>query len=56
MRGERRFADALFYCPSLGHGDGDTGAWTYLGFDRYAFNRPNTSQVADAINSGRGLP
>jgi len=23
---------------------------------RYAFNRPNTSQVANAINSGRGLP
>jgi glutathione S-transferase len=23
---------------------------------RYAFNRPNTSQVADAVNSGRELP
>ena len=23
---------------------------------RYAFNRPNTSQVANAINSGKGLP
>jgi hypothetical protein len=23
---------------------------------RYAFNRPNTSQVANAINSGRSLP
>jgi len=23
---------------------------------RYAYNRPNTSQVANAINSGRGLP
>jgi len=25
-------------------------------YERYAENRPNTSQVADAINSGRGLP
>ncbi|TFL00710.1 glutathione S-transferase [Pterulicium gracile] len=25
-------------------------------YERYAFNRPNTSQVADAINSGRALP
>ncbi|KAG0694027.1 glutathione S-transferase [Suillus ampliporus] len=25
-------------------------------YERYAFNRPNTSQVANAINSGRGLP
>ncbi|KAF8629293.1 hypothetical protein AX15_003526 [Amanita polypyramis BW_CC] len=25
-------------------------------YERYAYNRPNTSQVADAINSGRALP
>lgn len=25
-------------------------------YERYAENRPGTSQVADAINSGRGLP
>ncbi|KAL1747279.1 glutathione S-transferase [Schizophyllum fasciatum] len=25
-------------------------------YERYAHNRPNTSQVAEAINSGRGLP
>jgi glutathione S-transferase len=25
-------------------------------YERYAFNRPNTSQVADAINSGAALP
>ncbi|KIW06987.1 uncharacterized protein PV09_02645 [Verruconis gallopava] len=25
-------------------------------YERYAENRPNTSQVADAINSGKGLP
>ncbi|KAE9389357.1 hypothetical protein BT96DRAFT_834997 [Gymnopus androsaceus JB14] len=25
-------------------------------YERYAFNRPNTSQVANAVNSGRGLP
>jgi glutathione S-transferase len=25
-------------------------------YERYAENRPNTSQVANAINSGRGLP
>ncbi|EKM56907.1 uncharacterized protein PHACADRAFT_91404 [Phanerochaete carnosa HHB-10118-sp] len=25
-------------------------------YERYAYNRPNTSQVANAINSGRGLP
>ncbi|KAL2823883.1 hypothetical protein BDW59DRAFT_173178 [Aspergillus cavernicola] len=25
-------------------------------YERYAENRPNTSQLADAINSGRGLP
>ncbi|KAI0042811.1 glutathione S-transferase [Auriscalpium vulgare] len=25
-------------------------------YERYAYNRPNTSQVANAINTGRGLP
>jgi len=25
-------------------------------YERYAENRPNTSQVADAVNSGKGLP
>jgi len=25
-------------------------------YERYAHNRPNTSQVANAINSGQGLP
>lgn len=25
-------------------------------YERYAFNRPNTSQVANAINTGKGLP
>jgi len=25
-------------------------------YERYAYNRPNTSQVANAINSGRRLP
>jgi len=25
-------------------------------YERYAFNRPNTSQVADAINKGKALP
>ena len=25
-------------------------------YTRYAFNRPNTSQVADAINTGTALP
>jgi glutathione S-transferase len=25
-------------------------------YERYAENRPNTSQVREAINSGRGLP
>lgn len=25
-------------------------------YERYAENRPGTSQVADAVNSGRGLP
>ncbi|KZV77902.1 glutathione S-transferase, partial [Exidia glandulosa HHB12029] len=25
-------------------------------YERYAFNQPNTSQVANAINSGKGLP
>ncbi|KAK7468561.1 hypothetical protein VKT23_003066 [Stygiomarasmius scandens] len=25
-------------------------------YERYAYNRPNTSQAADAINAGRGLP
>lgn len=28
----------------------------YRECSRYAFNRPNTSQVANAINTGRGLP
>jgi len=27
-----------------------------LEYSRYAFNRPNTSQVANAINTGRSLP
>ena len=25
-------------------------------YERYAENRPGTSQVADAVNSGKGLP
>lgn len=25
-------------------------------YERYAENRPNTSQVANAVNSGKGLP
>ena len=25
-------------------------------YERYAENRPNTSQLADAVNAGRGLP
>lgn len=25
-------------------------------YERYAENRPNTSQVANAVNAGRGLP
>lgn len=25
-------------------------------YERYAENRPDTSQVANAVNSGRGLP
>lgn len=25
-------------------------------YERYAENRPNTSQLANAVNSGRGLP
>ena len=25
-------------------------------YERYAFNRPDTSQVAKAVNEGRGLP
>jgi len=25
-------------------------------YERYAFNRPHTSQVADAINAGKALP
>lgn len=25
-------------------------------YERYAENRPGTSQVADAVNAGRGLP
>ena len=25
-------------------------------YERYAENRPGTSQLADAVNSGRGLP
>ena len=34
-----------------------SGDEVYLdSYERYAENRPGTSQVADAINSGRGLP
>jgi len=25
-------------------------------YERYAENRPNTSQVQEAVNSGKGLP
>lgn len=25
-------------------------------YERYAENRPNTSQLANAVNSGKGLP
>lgn len=25
-------------------------------YERYAANRPNTSQIADAVNAGMGLP
>ncbi|KAJ3862373.1 glutathione S-transferase [Lentinula novae-zelandiae] len=56
-RGEKfnRWTSKLFDHPSFKRTCNTEGS--YLdSYERYAFNRPNTSQVANAVNSGRGLP
>ncbi|KAJ3753067.1 glutathione S-transferase [Lentinula raphanica] len=56
-RGEKfdRWIDKLFNHPNFAS-TCNTEDLYLDSYERYAFNRPNTSQVADAVNSGRGLP
>lgn len=51
----KSYLDRLFSHPAIK--DTCSSDELYLdSYARYAENRPNTSQVANAINSGRGLP
>ncbi|KAF8827294.1 hypothetical protein HHX47_DHR5000856 [Lentinula edodes] len=56
-RGEKfdRWTSKLFNHPSFKR-TCNTEDLYLDSYERYAFNRPNTSQVANAVNSGRGLP
>lgn len=50
-----KWVDALEEHPSVKNTTSDDGL--YLdSYERYAENRPNTSMLANAVNSGRGLP
>jgi len=49
------WVERLFNHPSF-KGTCSTEQLYLDSYERYAFNRPNTSQVANAINTGRGLP
>ncbi|KAI0253405.1 glutathione S-transferase [Lactifluus subvellereus] len=51
----RAWLDRLFAHPSV-KATCSTEELYLDSYERYAFNRPNTSQVANAINAGRGLP
>ncbi|KAJ4296471.1 hypothetical protein N0V90_006516 [Kalmusia sp. IMI 367209] len=51
----KKWVDAIENEPSVRSTTSDDGL--YLdSYERYAENRPGTSQVANAVNSGRGLP
>lgn len=50
-----QWLDRLFNHPAF-KGTCSTDQLYLDSYERYAFNRPNTSQVANAINSGQGLP
>lgn len=50
-----KWVSAIEMHPSVKSTTSDDGL--YLdSYERYAENRPNTSQLANAVNSGRGLP
>ena len=50
-----KWVDAIENDPSVKATTSDDGL--YLdSYERYAENRPDTSQLANAVNSGRGLP
>jgi len=51
----RRWIDAIEAEPSVKLTT-STDELYFDSYERYAENRPGTSQVADAVNSGRGLP
>ncbi|KDQ60352.1 hypothetical protein JAAARDRAFT_77452 [Jaapia argillacea MUCL 33604] len=51
----RAYLDRLFDHPAFAR-TCSTEQLYLDSYERYAHNRPNTSQVANAINSGRGLP
>ncbi|KAF2471956.1 uncharacterized protein BDR25DRAFT_302783 [Lindgomyces ingoldianus] len=50
-----RWTSAIEAEPSVKSTTSDEGLY-WDSYERYAENRPNTSQLADAVNSGRGLP
>lgn len=50
-----RWLDAIEGCEAVKATTSDDGLYVDS-YERYAENRPNTSQVADAVNSGKGLP
>ncbi|KAJ4478975.1 glutathione S-transferase [Lentinula aciculospora] len=50
-----RWVNKVFYHPNF-KSTCNTDDLYLDSYERYAFNRPNTSQVANAVNSGRGLP
>jgi len=51
----KRWSEAVFSHPAFA-ATCSTEELYLDSYARYAENRPNTSQVANAINSGRGLP
>ncbi|EMD31932.1 hypothetical protein CERSUDRAFT_88563 [Gelatoporia subvermispora B] len=51
----RAYLDRLLSHPAV-RGTSSTDELYIDSYERYAYNRPNTSQVANAINSGSGLP
>ncbi|TEB32286.1 hypothetical protein FA13DRAFT_1732055 [Coprinellus micaceus] len=55
--GERvkKYVERVVQHPAFKATCSDTQLY-YDSYERYAFNRPNTSQVATAINQGRALP
>lgn len=51
----KKYVDRVIHHPAFKKTCSDTQLY-YDSYERYAFNRPNTSQVATAINEGRALP